>query len=122
MREDACDRGAAALLLPRVAFRSSAEQLRADLPALRRAWPAASWATLARRLVDIGLAHTAAAFDSAELAWRTGALQGELALAEARAVAEAYTRGRAHARAGGAGVRAWRLGGVGLGRVVAVGK
>lgn len=113
--ERACNRVASALLLPAGAFVTSVLELGLDLPALRRRWTHASWDTLARRLVDVGAARTAAAWDSLELAWRYG---GEAHPDEEHALAEVYAgRGRGVVR----GVRAWRLGGEGLGRAVAMG-
>lgn len=115
-KEAMCDRGAAALLLPAAAFRVSIDQHGLDLPQLRRQWRHASWATIARRLVDVGAASTIASWESLELAWRYGA---DAHPDEEHALAEVYAgRGRAEIGA----VRAWRLGGAGLGRAVSVGR
>lgn len=119
-KERACDRGAAALLLPAAEFHRSVTELRHELPALRRRWRNASWDVIARRLVDVGAASTAAAWDSLELRWRYGGTGHD---AEEHALAEVYAgRGSAHVRAGEREVRAWRLGGAGLGRAVSVGR
>ena len=113
-KEELCDRGAAALLLPKASFRASIDDLGLDLPRLRRRWRNASWATIARRLVDVGVAASIANWESLELAWRYG---GEPHHDEELALAEVYAgRGRASVGA----VRAWRLGGSGLGRAVSV--
>lgn len=116
VKEAACDRGAAALLLPAQAFTASVNKVGVDLPALRRAWPNASWSTLAKRLVDIEEAATVASWEALEPAWRYGA---EAHPDEEHALAEVYAgRGRAKVR----GVRAWRLSGAGMGRAVSVGR
>lgn len=115
LKEEMCDRGAAALLLPAEAFCASVDRFGIDLPVLRRQWRNASWTTIARRLVDVGAASSAASWDSLELAWRYG---GPARRDEEAALAEIYA-GRGRARSGG--VRAWRLGGAGLGRAVSVG-
>jgi len=116
MKESACDRGAAALLLPAAAFRSTVAELGLDLPRLRRRWRHASWGTIGRRLVDVGAASTIANWSDLELAWRYGA---EAHPDEEHALAEVYA-GRGRAQVGA--VRAWRLGGAGLGRAVSVGR
>lgn len=114
LRERLCDRGAAALLLPGSVFAASARTLQRDLSALRRAWPVASWSVLARRLVDVGLAESASGWESLQLAWRYGGCPHP---DEEHALAEVYSgRGRARVRR----ARAWRLGGEGLGRAVAM--
>ncbi len=115
-KERLCDRGAAALLLPASAFRKSVKLLEGELPALRRQWRHASWDVIARRLVDVGMVSTAAAWDSLELRWRYG---GDGHALEEEALGRVYA-GRGAARVGG--VRAWRLGGAGLGRAVSVGR
>ena len=115
LKEGMCDRGAAALLLPTAPFRASVDELAGELPALRRHWRNASWDVIARRLVDVGLASTAAAWDSLELSWRYG---GAGHSSEEEALGHVYS-GRGAAQVGG--VRAWRLGGAGLGRAVSVG-
>lgn len=53
VREQFCDRGAAALILPRQQFLFSLHGVGFELPALRRRWPLASWGAIAARLVDL---------------------------------------------------------------------
>lgn len=116
MKEAACDRGAAALVLPFAAFISSVNKLGVDLPALRRTWPNASWSTIAKRLVDTDQAATVANWEALETAWRYGS---DPHPDEEHALAEVYAgRGRSKVR----GVRAWRLSGEGMGRVLSVAK
>lgn len=91
-KEALVDFGAAALLLPRGPFLSSVVEEGLELPALRRRWARASWAVIARRLVDIGVASTAASWRGRATTWRHGT---QAHPAERVAVAQALRRGRA---------------------------
>ena len=115
-KEAACDRGAAALLLPAAAFKQSVAELGANLPPLRRRWAHASWSTIARRMVDVGAATSAASWDCLEQTWRYG--PGETTREEEDALVLACFNGRGSASA--KGIRAWRLGGEGPGRAVSI--
>lgn len=91
-KEALVDYGAAALLLPRAAFAADAHASGLDVPALRRRWRGASWAVVARRLVDVGAAGSAASWQGRQVAWRHGRPEHP---SERVAVAQALRRGRA---------------------------
>jgi hypothetical protein len=68
-RERFCDRGAAALLLPRQQFLFTSRVARGELPELRRRWPWASWGAIASRFVDLVPGTAAATWVNGERDW-----------------------------------------------------
>jgi IrrE N-terminal-like domain len=112
LKERACDRGAAALLLPRQQFLFSLHGTGWDLPALRRRWPTASWGAIAARLVDLVPGVSACTWvDHRRASWRYDpALElHHVGAAELIAVEQAQRHGRAVVVRRRLRARAWRL-------------
>lgn len=105
--EEACDRFAAALLLPAPSFRHSVGKLGADLVALRKRWPWASWDALGRRLAELYPGVAAGKLESGHWAWRVGGPGGEAAMRQAAALALGTRLGVGLAEDGSA--VAWRV-------------
>ena len=108
LKEELCDRGAAALMLPPGRFAETMHKTGVHLPALRRLWRFASYKALAARMVDLVPGTTAASWDSGAMQWGRGPELGAEAITAA--VTEALTsRGLGEAVIGGVRARAWRM-------------
>lgn len=110
--ESACDRFAAALLLPAKEFASSARQLDLDPLALAKAWPFSSPEAIARRLGEVVPGVLSAKWvEFSARRWTFQCPRAGLARLELEALGDAYLRprgmGRAEGRAGIA--RVWRM-------------
>ena len=115
-KERFCDKGAAALLLPRRQFLFSLHATGWDLPKLKRRWPWSSWATIASRLHDLVPGVSASSWVENRREWgrypEGAGVPALVALrsAEEDAVLELYRgRGVAVARRSSTLARAWRL-------------
>lgn len=111
-KERVCNRGAAALLLPRQPFMSSLAAARWDLAELRRRLPWASWAAIATRIVDLVPGAAAATWVNGTREWwrfTEGVNLGDVAGAEHEAAREAGRHGYSVVRVRGVRARAWRL-------------
>lgn len=114
VREAACQRGAAALLLPAREFIDDWLRYRGQLPELRQHRPYASWEALASRSADLLPGVAAAAWVDDVMKWRR-CYEGPLELTEAEleAVQRCRHQGRATVSACGVVALAWRLAGRG---------
>jgi len=102
-----CQRGGAALLLPRQQFMASALEAGFQVPALRRKWRFASWEVIARRISDLFEGITSAAWCNGQPRWRSPC--GDPSEAELAAVRGAVSRGRCEVKIRGVLTTAWRL-------------
>lgn len=111
MLEEACNRFAAALLLPAEEFASSALELDCDPRALERVWCYSSLEKITRRLGEVVPGVITAKWLEYSTRWRAPARPARgLAKLELEAVGDAYLRPKGHAMVEGrAGVaRVWR--------------
>ena len=122
IKEQWCDRGAAALMMPARKFLRSGFACDWDLEVLRAWWPSCSWNALVKRVADLVPGTAAAAWHRAQLRFRQAhpdiALPDHAdGLEEFIALEAMHGSGRSEILLGGLQVRAWRSG---LGRAVTV--
>ena len=112
-KERVCNRGAAALLLPKQQFLFSLHGAAWELPELRRRWPWASWGAIATRLVDLVPGVAASTWVNGRRQWwrYQQVPETQTAGAEHQAMRELGQehRGRVVVRRSSAKAFAWRL-------------
>ena len=107
--ERACDRFAAALLLPREEFAADVQARRFDVPSLARTWRAASREMIARRIGEVMRGAQSAAWVVQSPRWHTaGAAAPSDHEFEALSTAYVKSRGWSEIRRGRSVVWAWR--------------
>lgn len=115
IKEQWCDRGAAALMMPRIAFLESGTASGWDLEVMRQWWPHCSWNALVKRITDLVPRTAAAAWHRAQLRFRQTHQDIELpeqadALEEFIACEALHGSGRSEIKLGGLKVSGWRSG------------
>lgn len=112
--EDYCDRAAAAILLPKVEFLVSMATNLLEVPAVRRAWPWASWEAIIWRTAELEPRVAGAKWDRFQcIERRSYRKASDVSTAELAAVREAWMHGRGSALVGEVAAFAWWLKGRG---------
>jgi hypothetical protein len=108
-KEDYCDRGAAALMMPARTFLDSGAACDWELEVLSAWWPHCSPLALLRRITDLMAGSAVSAWTRSRMKLRVGDLPPDT-LEEFVASEALHGSGRSEVQLGGVRVRAWRNG------------